>query len=456
MKGLITFVKRRWPLIVSIVVILVALPVAWVVSSNLNKGIKQGQESAANELLTRLEGLKVTYELPAPVEGMEPVQRTGVMPHPRLTEFFGQQQAAQGERLAEATEAIIEFNRKGRGVLVEGLFPEQPEDNSEAQLLRLRMQNMLMPKDGGSVYERLLATINATTPPEPQSVLDTLNDTAARLRERESAAGGGAEMDPQEQAQMMQELTAQRVSLYARPAQEGSVYLSLAQFPDGSPFDTSPTFPRQAVPGSPGHGLTFLWQLDYWLAQDIVGFIGEANSMNGNLLPIIEAPIKRVVSIDGEPFRLADVSSRDEFADAVDPGPEPSGQLFEPRLYASPTGRDPGWFNQLYDIRRVKLGLVVDSSRLPQIVDAAARYNLITVADLDISPVDVWDDLERGYYYGQDHVVRLDIELELIYLRAWTAPLMPNVIRQEIGLPPHPEPEAEDEFGDGFDDPGIG
>ena len=449
------FVKKRWPLIVSIVVILVALPAAWVVSNNLNRNIKQGQESAANDLLNRLEGLKVTYELPAPVGGMEPVQESGVMPHPQRTEFFAREQAAQAERLTEATEAIIEFNRKGRGVLVEGLFPKQPEDDSEAQLLRLRMQSALIPNEGASAYERLLESINATTPPDPQSVLDTLNDTAARLRERESAQGGTPEMDDQEQAQMMQELTAQRVSLYARPAQEGSIYLSLEQFPDGSPFDESPTFPRQAVPGSPRHELTFLWQLDYWLAQDVVGFLGQANSIGGNLLPIVEAPIKRVVSIEGDPFPLADTSSRDEFADPIDSGPEASTQVFEPRFYASPSGRDPKWFNQLYDIRRVKLGMIVDSARLPQVLDAASQYNLMTVVDLDVSPVDVWADLEQGYYYGQDHVVRLDIELEVIHLRAWTAPLMPNIIRLEIGLPPHPEPE-EDEFGDGFDDPGIG
>ena len=232
MGGFMTFIKKRWPLIVSIVVILVALPTAWIVSSNLNAGIRTGQETSANALLTRLDGLKVTYELPAPVEGMEPVRQSGVMPHEDLTEFFRTQQNLQAARLAEATEAIIEFNRKGRGPLVEGLFPKQPEDTSEAQLLRLRMQSMLIPDEGGSAYEQLIESINATTPPDPQSVLETLDDTAARLQERDSAQGGSGEVDPQEQAQMMQELTAQRVSLYARPAQEGSIYLSLEQFPE--------------------------------------------------------------------------------------------------------------------------------------------------------------------------------------------------------------------------------
>ena len=448
-----TFVKKRWPLIVSIVVILVALPVAWVISGRLNTGIKDGQETAANGLLTRLDGLKVTYELPAPIEAMEPVQSAG-MPHPRLTEWYGQQQQAQNERLTEATQEVIEFNRKGRGVLVEGLFPKQPEDDSEAQLLRLRMQDMLIPEDDGqSAYELLLAELNATTPPEPQRVLETLEDTRARLFERDAAQGGSrSEPEPEELEQMNQELVAQRVSLYARPAQEHSIYMSIDLFPTGSPFDVSPTFPRQAVSGSPSHGLTFLWQMDYWLAQDLIGFLGEANTRDGRLLPIVEAPIKRVMRINGRPLRLDRFSGQGEFPDPVDAGPDPSSRLFEPRFHASPSGREADWLNQLYDIRKVSLSLVVDSARIPEIIDAAAAYNLITVVDLDISAVNVWNDLELGYYYGQDHVVQLDLELELVYLRAWTAPFMPNVIRQELGLQPHAEPEE----GDDFDDPGLG
>lgn len=451
MKNAMGFIKKRWPMIVAILVILVALPVAWVVSGNLNAGIKQRQENAANNLLTRLDGLKVTYELPAPFEGMEPVTVSG-MPHRDYTEFFGQQQELQNERLQEATRELIEFNSKNRGVLVEGLFPKQPEDDSEAQLLRLRMQDRLIPGDGDSAYERLLQDLNATMPPDPTSVLDQLNDTRARLFERESAQSGTTDMEPEEREAMQQELSAQRVSLYARPAQEHSIYMSLDALPEGSPFQVAPGFPRRALSNTPNHGTTFLWQMDFWLAQDLFGFLGQANSRNGELLPIVDAPIKRVLKIEGRPLKLDRLSSQGEYPEPVDKGPDPSMQLFEPRFHAAPSGREPNWLNQLYDIRRVQMSLVVDSARIPEIIDAAAQYNLITVVDLDIQPVNVWSDLERGFYYGQDHVVRLDLELELIYLRAWTAPLMPNVIRQELGLEPHPEPEEDM----GFEDPGLG
>jgi hypothetical protein len=453
MKKAIAFVKKRWPLIVSVVVILVALPAAWVVSGNLNAKLKGTQEKAANDLYGQLDGMKVTYELPAPVDGMEPVTESGVMPHPKLTEFFREQQQAQSGRLSEATQAIIAFNSKGRGALVEGLFPKEPEDNSEAQLLRLRMQSMLIPGGGRSAYEQLLASVNATTPPDPQGVLEQLNDTAARLREREAAQSGAAELDPEEQEAMKQELTAQRVSLYARPAQEHSIYLSLDEFPEGSPRSVGPAFPRQAMAEPPSQGWTFLWQLDYWLAQDIIGFLKTANSRNDALLPIVDAPIKRVLELEARPLNLNRLSSRGQYDDAIDMGPDAASQVFEPRYFASPSGREADWLNQLYDIRKVSISLVVDSARIPLVLDAASKQNLISVVDLDIQPVDVWRDLEQGYYYGQDHVVRLDLELEFVYLRAWTAPLMPNIISQELGLPPHPEPEEDEGFGE---DPGIG
>lgn len=452
MKKVMAFVKKRWPLIVSLAVILVSLPTAWVVSNNMGRGLKQRQEASAKGLLTRLDALKVNYELPAPVAGLEPIRQSG-MPHTRITEWYRQQQTAQGERLAQATAEIVAFNHQDRGVLVEGLFPTEPKDDSEAQLLRLRMQDILIPNNGRSAYEQLLRTVKATTPPDPLSVLEQLNDTRSRLFEREQASGA-AQTEPDEMDALKQELTAQRVSLYARPAQENSVYLSLAQFPEGSPFQVAPAFPRQALANTPNLGTTFLWQLDYWLAQDLIGFIGQANARGGQLLPIVEAPIKRVMTIRGQPLRLTRTSSRGQYDDAIDAGPDPASQVIEPRFGTSPSGREADWLNRLYDVRRVDVSLVVDSSRIPWILDAAARQNLITVVGMDILPVDVWGDLEKGFYYGQDHVVQLDLDLELIYLRAWTAPLMPNIIRQELGLEPHPEPRPEDE-GMG-EDPGIG
>lgn len=450
------FAKKRWPLIVSVLVILVALPVAWFFSQGLNSKLTQRQETEANSLLQQIDQLRVTYELPAPLAGMEPLSDSGVMPHPSRTEFYRTQLEQQRELLAKATQEIIDFNRKGRQPLVEGLFPEEPEDGSQAQLLLLRMQDVLIPREGQSAYEQLLASVKATRPPEPQRVLDQLNDARSRLFERERAQGGEASMDRDEEAAMTQELTAQRISLYARPAQDGSIYMSLDAFPVGSPFQVSPAFPRQQLVATPSHGVAFLWQLDYWLAQDLVGFLREANTRGGRLLPIVEAPVKRVLKIEGRPLGIVrDQGQRDGRGGFGSPGagPDPSNELFEPRFSGGPSGREADWRNQLYDIRRVRMSLVVDSSRIPQVFDAASRQNLITVIDMDIQPVDVWAHLEQGYYYGQDHVVQLDIELELIYLRAWTAPLMPDSVRHELGLEPHPKPEDD---ADDFFDPGLG
>lgn len=456
MKNVMGLFKRRWPLFVSVLLIVLALPMAWFFSQGLNKKLRTRQANEASNLMTQLDQLRVTYELPAPLAGMQPLSESGVMPHPKRTELYRTQLERQRDRLASATQEVIDFNRKGRGPLVEGLFPKEPQDASQAQLLRLRMQNLLIPREGASAYEQLLASVKATVPPDPQRVLDQLNDTRSRLFEREQAQTGEAQLDPEEEAALARELTAQRISLYARPAQDHSIYMDLEVFPKGGPFQVAPAFPRQALVATPAHGETFMWQLDYWLAQDLVGFLREANTRGGRLLPIIEAPVKRVLSIEGRPLRLNRLTAQqsDRFGgESFDAGPDPAREVFEDRYFGGASGREPDWLNQLYDVRRVRLSLVVDSARIPSLFDAAARQNLITVVDMDIQPLDVWGHLERGYYYGQDHVVQLDIELEFIYLRAWTAPLMPDIIRQELGLEPHPEPEAEEED---VTDPGQG
>jgi len=447
-NGVIGILKKRWPLVVSVAVIVVVLPVSWFFSSGMNASIRESRAEEANGLIRELNQLTVSYELPAPVPGMEEVSVSGVMPHEELTAFFRERQQAQTARLEEVVGSVEAFNRKGRTPLVEGLFPKQPTDNSEAQLLRLRMQDMLIPglrPDEPSAYERLLGSVNATSPPDPQEVLDRLTDEQGRLLEREQARSGREDLTPEESAAIQEELTARRVGLYARAAQEHSLYVTLDVFPQGMPTNVSPAFPRQRQVQAPSHDLTFLWQLDYWLAQDLVGFLRLANTRNGRLLPIAEAPVKRVVSLSADPFPLRVEQNDDPYGDSAQggPGPDPSAAVFEPRYGASPSGRDPNWRNQLYDVRTARVSLIVDSARIDEVLDATSRQNLITVTDVDVQSVDVWSHVEQGYYYGDDHVVQLDLGLELIYLRSWTAEYMPNSFRGAVGLEPHPLAEGE-------------
>jgi hypothetical protein len=52
-------------------------------------------------------------------------------------------------------------------------------------------------------------------------------------------------------------------------------------------------------------------------------------------------------------------------------------------------------------------------------------------------------DLERGYYYGPEHVVRATITIESVWLRNWVGPLMPASVKRSLGVP-EPTPPAAD------------
>ena len=113
------------------------------------------------------------------------------------------------------------------------------------------------------------------------------------------------------------------------------------------------------------------------------------------------------------------------------------------------TGHTGGVAGSSYDIRMVELTLVVGSQQLPRIFDAFAQTNYMTVTDVDLNEVDVWEDLEQGYFYGPDHVVRAVLQIETVWLRSWTTDLMPDAVRTALGVPLEPVLEEEMDDADG-------
>ena len=61
---------------------------------------------------------------------------------------------------------------------------------------------------------------------------------------------------------------------------------------------------------------------------------------------------------------------------------------------------------------------------------------------VQLSDVDAKGDLERGYYYGNEHVVRATITLETVWLRQWTAPVMPSSVKKALSIA-EPTPGSE-------------
>ncbi|MEM6551545.1 MAG: hypothetical protein AAF750_05410 [Planctomycetota bacterium] len=101
-------------------------------------------------------------------------------------------------------------------------------------------------------------------------------------------------------------------------------------------------------------------------------------------------------------------------------------------FYISPTGRAS---NAVFDVRHVRLVVDVDWLRLNELLDNLAEVNLITVLNINIQDIDERAFLAEGYHYGPHDVVRAEILLETLWMRQWTTPLMPDLVKTYLAVP---------------------
>lgn len=457
------FFKQNWLVVVCFLLIIVTLPVGWVFSSSWNKSIKTSQEDAAKKDLGIIERAAVEYKLPAPIPG-EPGLSITAAPNQRLTEFFAKERERINAQLQEAKTQASIFNRREHKELVDGLFPKA-KSRRDAQLLAVEMVKLLVGDDGGpSEYERLLGSVGAGRPLAAPMLAQTLEDLNQREEQRIQAETGAQTLSEKERQQITHTLIVHRLREYRRRARELSFYADVSIFFQGAAAATPPI----AVPPQPPEiDECFLWQFDYWVYKDILDAIRLANtSQEGNPLGIELAPVKRVnkITVDpliqnsglGGPRNPPPPSGRPGSRGAPpDPGygdPEPDlggapsgGEI--PRDYSiSVTGRMSGPANQTYDVRSVELDVIIASKKIPALIDALAQTNFMTVTGLAIEQVDSWEHLQQGFYYGPDNVVRLTLQIETIWLRDWTVPLMPDPIVSALGVIKQ-EPQSPEDDG---------
>ena len=100
--------------------------------------------------------------------------------------------------------------------------------------------------------------------------------------------------------------------------------------------------------------------------------------------------------------------------------------------------------NRLYDVRYAIVKLLVDPERLPQVLDALAMQNFMTVLDMSVVTTNPYDALAQGYYFGSGSLAEVTLTLETVWLRDWTAEFMPRAVKEALGVPVKEEPPGED------------
>ena len=214
--------------------------------------------------------------------------------------------------------------------------------------------------------------------------------------------------------------------------------------------------------------------MSLWIQQDLVDAIARTNHVDDPDANIFTVPVKRLlriwivpgyVGINGQsgltvspPGMKSSGGSSPGYA-APEPAPTappsggapaasfttlssassalgPKGEVVSDFQF-SPTGRVS---NALYDVKHVWVSAVVDVRQLPAFFDNLSRVNFMTVLLLQMHPVDEYDALQQGFIYGTSDEVQVDMLIETIWFRQWTAPLMPPEVRTVLGIAPATPP----------------
>mgnify|MGYP001159203339 CR=1 FL=1 len=422
MKNVMDWLKGHWAILVLSLVAIAALPVSLYFSLQMSAKLKEEVQKRADETHRAITENKVTYRIVTP-SGQSALEKSTIV-NKVYTEAYAKEyeaEAAKAKALAERGEA---FNKSDHEVLVANLFPA-PQGGQDRTLLAEFSDTYAR-----RYHQSLLDMLGAGKPPTAVEVFGVLDQYVKNEQARIKAERGTEEFSPEESARLQRELFSLRLRQLQRRAEELTTYADATVFAGVKPEEPV-QFP-QDLP----QAMAMAWDMQEraWVHSDVVKAVALANGVEMSpgkrgTCPggIPGAVVKRIVRVS--PDRVNYESGQ---ASAFDPGADKPVQNFQTTITGRVSG--PGSQNKWYDVRPVEIEIIASSQRLPMFIDALAQTNFISVLDLDLQAVDVFEDLKSGFYYGDEHVVRATIKVESILLRSWRTPSMPDSVKKALGL----------------------
>jgi hypothetical protein len=298
-------------------------------------------------------------------------------------------------------------------------------------------------------FEELLERLNAGS----EATAVEIEDAAEQIREEEEAdrffgvdraeadASGEGGRDEEEQAKRYPSglLTDYGAS------QSPSARANLIKARGMLCYATLATF---EVFGSLGEGIApeadLMWdaQLSLWIQEMVVDDLARVNDtaaeeirQSGRTPWVGLMPVKELISIRTTPYINPDAVPKAP-ARPYDAGPaEPPGSGDETFTHTVS--------NDLYEVVQFTLKMVVDARMIPTIVDELCKDNfhtLLRIAYEDLSKDSRLLDMD-GKIYGSDPTVRIVMDFETVFFGELYRGMMPEVIRDALGLPPLEEEE---------------
>lgn len=416
MKSVMAWIKSRLLIVICCVLIVLFLPAGYVVSGMLNAKIKKRAEDSYQTEQRKLRGRsKVDYNLPAVFQGEDSISDSRA-PNARVTAFYERAREERTRQVGEVVKLASEFNAKGRTPLVEGVLPK-PADERDMRLVGDFAERISGRRVGDGdlpLMREMLRGIGAGGAVRDDMLAESLYDYREQQREKLEGESPNGRLTPEQEEALDADLRKRRLGAYASRSADVSVYATpevfQVQIPGGQGFG-----PLEPDPDSRENTEddAFAWQFDVWVFEDIIGAIGLANAEGAG---VRDSVVKRVESVQLFAF---DANEQD-------------GTIYDaPQTH---TERKTEKANQVYDVRHGRISAVVSAERLPAFIDALGGSNFISVTGVQLSSVDPWADLQEGYYYGSEPVVRVSMGLECVYLRDWIVPFMPESVRTALGV----------------------
>jgi len=478
MTVVLNWVKAHWLIVLFCAIILVSIPTLMFFGEDQNSLVKQEISSRVRKIETSLSNVEKTEVKIQPLlPGAATFDERMVVTETILDEYRNIRKAIKQNSDEIAHEAML-INREDHvEELVPGLLPAPDVLNENALPYNIHPAYI-------KAHEELLASLHAGGPVSDDTLGATLEDFQNTYIRTQLNRELNESLDDEEEAKLVEAMTARRLLEYRQRAGDISVYADLSVF-NLKDWDTSR--------GAPPPALWFDWQHAYWVDQDIVKAINKANSSGSgdssqpdSVAGQPSSVVKRIINIGLKPmFDIRAKKRADEFDDANYGGEggfglgeggmmegggsmmeggsgfagkggsgmcgggeygEPGGGTsssaapssnddpsiaFEDNFSNSISGRTS---NALYDVREVVLTLIVDSNRLPTLINAIQSTNFMTVTGCQMQSINVINHLRDGYYYGTDPVVQVELTIETLWLREWTTKLMPDDVKESLGI----------------------
>ncbi len=486
MKNVIAWMKTNPISVAAFALMIVSLVAIGYFMFVANPALQTRAEEEASKKLAEVKRFsRQPIDVP-PANADDPPESRSVVINPAVIEVLGGIYGDLNRESENIFAAALAINRAGHDPMMRGLFPNTPNDMKfraqtvYGQLLSSLVGTRAWADEVAQNTGIVMPYLNGK-PPVDRAYLQSLLDQQMDAMQRGDSLAG--EISEARLEQQKKEQQRELINELLRHAQDINIYAD----PElGNMLSANPAFPLQIAslgtsPQSPTASQLWEGQLELWILQDLVRAIALANDVanerehfdvDGNPVDssVLNAPVKRLLRAEVLPgyvglHTLGGVDSISGGTTASRPAPRggaaasggvggaaasggvggaagyspPAGGMTDqPRetklsenFVFGPTGRSS---NSLYDIRHARLLAHVDYQRLPELLNAIGQVNLMTVLNLKITALDEYELLNDLYMYGQGDVVEVEMILETLWLREWTAKLMPEDTKVYVGL----------------------